>query len=841
MLSVIRTLGHKLHASKTIPFKHRWLATAALVSAALVVISMIIFNATTKAHHEIDALALANADQRLWSIIEVEEHVIELQRDLWRANTFSDADIERIRSSFDSLTRSVSQIRASEEYQELFENPTIQSSFTGVERGIAQITPLFAAQNADLWVQIPVLLQASEGMLSSASALSNAALPAFATLAMQHRESVANSLFELGFIIVLMFWILFVSVVVLLFSLRSGAMRTSEIAATRNRLNAIIGTSLDGVLVLDRDGKILDYNGAASRIFGYAQNEAIGQDLADLIIPNHLRAAHREGMKNYLNGKRGSVVDGGLIQLEAIDKNGRVFPVELSISAAESETGEIFVSFIRDISERVVAEAELVDARDKAVSGEKAKANMLAVMSHEIRTPLNGLLGSLQLLTRTKLNTRQQDYVEVMKTSGQMLLEHVNNVLDISRVDAGKTEKLDQKFNLAETVNGIASSLQSQADARGNSISVSFLGAPVSGAIGDKARLTQILVNLVGNAIKFTESGSVTIEVERDSTSDEVEFRVIDTGIGISDANAKNIFEDFVTLDTSFRREVEGTGLGLGIVKRLVTLLSGQIGVESVVGEGSVFWVRIPFPAAELSEENRGESTTHVENSPLPPRSVLLVEDNEINRLVAREMLASFGCSTTEAVDGLEGVTLASKEKFDVILCDISMPRMDGIDATRQIRAGDGPNKHTPVIALTAHALPNDIQRFREAGMNDVVIKPLTFDEIRRVAANLTLESGAQAHSDPISFPAHERLSELSARARSELTFGLTKLHNLIAEGSGPESIKDTAHRLAGVAAVSGFSRLHAQLNEIEHAVPESSTHLLESMTLNAKGLIEPA
>ena len=204
-------------------------------------------------------------------------------------------------------------------------------------------------------------------------------------------------------------------------------------------------------------------------------------------------------------------------------------------------------------------------------------------------------------------------------------------------------------------------------------------------------------------------------------------------------------------------------------------------------------------------------------------------------------MLTSFGCSTTEAVDGLEGVTLASNEKYDLILCDISMPRMDGIDATRKIRAGNGPNKHTPIIALTAHALPNDIQRFREVGMNDVVIKPLTFDEIRRVVLNFAFDSGAKTNAHPTNLLNQERLSELSALARSELAAGLTKLHSLITEGAGAQSIKDTAHSLAGVAAVSGFSRLHAQLNKIEHAVPESSTHLLESMTLNAKGLIEPA
>lgn len=838
------TLGARLTLSKSIPFKHRWLGTAVLVVSALVSIGVIIFNATTTARHEIDALALVNADQRLWTILEVEEHVIEFQRDLWRVQAVQDQDVDRIRTSFHELEDIVATIRQSPEYQELFTDPTIRTSLTEVERGIAQIAPWLTTSDATLWRQIPVLLQASEQILVSASALCNASLPAFSNLAIQHRNGVAKSLFDLGFIIVLMFWILLVSVVVLLFSLRTGAKRTSEISATRNRLNAIISTSLDGVLVVDRDGRILDFNGAAGRIFGYSQHEAMGQDISELIIPDHLKAAHRDGMTRYLSTKNKKVVDCGLIQLEAKDKSGRIFPVELSISTAESENGQIFVSFIRDISDRVAAEAELVEARDRAVSGERAKANMLAVMSHEMRTPLNGLLGSLQLLHETKLDKRQHKFVDVMTTSGQMLLEHVNNVLDISRVDAGKIEKHEQTFNLIDAVGEVVTSLQAQSSERGNTLSVNMMGDTIAGAFGDKARLTQILVNLAGNAIKFTENGSVTIEVERETGADVVEFRVIDSGIGIPEADAESIFEDFVTLDTSFRREVEGTGLGLGIVKRLVTLLSGQIGVESVEGEGSVFWVRLPLPVALLNQFDPDDGQ---EADPeLTKASVLLVEDNEINRLVAREMLASFGCTTIEACDGIEGVEKAMGQRFDLILCDISMPRLDGIEATKRIRSGSGPNISTPIIALTAHALPSDIARFHEAGMNDVVIKPLTFDEVQRVLGeslgNLRNNQPTDhAQTELTSLLGDAKTRELLARASAELTSGLTNLHAMVSEGEGGQRIKETAHKLAGIAAVAGLTRLHAQLAKVEEASQSSPSHQLEDMVLTARSLMKAA
>ena len=829
---------------KNIPFKYRWLGTAALVATALAAISVIIFSATTSARHDIDELAFVNADQRLWEIVEVEEHVIEFQRELWRAQALADGDMSRIRDSFDELVEITTKVRTSPEFQELFELPSINATLSEVERGIAIIQTSFSDEDSILSLQIPLLQQTSEWMLSNASALCNSSLPAFTELATLHRDSVANSLFELGFIIVLMFWILFVSVVVLLFSLRSGAKRTSEISATRNRLNAMVSTSLDGILVADREGRIVDFNGAARRIFGYSLDEAIGKDLADLIIPDHLKSAHKNGMRRYLATREKRVIDQGLVQLEAQDKFGRVFPVELSISSAESEDGEIFVSFIRDISERVAAEAELVEARDSAVEGEKAKANLLAVMSHEIRTPLNGLLGSLQLLGGTRLNERQRNFVDVMNTSGQMLLEHVNNVLDISRVDSGKVERTEQHFDVMEMVGEVVSSLEAQANGRGNKLSVESLGAGVAGVRGDKARLTQILVNLVGNALKFTENGQVIVEVERDGDQDTIEFRVIDTGIGITEKNLKKIFEDFVTLDTSFRREVEGTGLGLGIVKRLVALLGGEIGVESVVDEGSVFWIRVPLPPSELDTNRKAKVTTHEDPRPSSSRSVLLVEDNEINRLVAREMLSSFGCVTTEAGDGQEGVELAEEQKFDLILCDISMPRMDGIEATKTIRAGKGPNANVPIIALTAHALPDDIARFQAAGMNDVVVKPLTFDEMKRVLAeNLgELKNSAQGNSvtdELVSVLGKERAQDVITQANDEIATGLTKLQAMVVDGAKSIQLRDVAHKLSGVAAVVGYSDLHAKLSDLEEAAFDRPTSELETLVAEAKAILE--
>ncbi len=499
-----------------------------------------------------------------------------------------------------------------------------------------------------------------------------------------------------------------------------------------------------------------------------------------------------------------------------------VFPVELSINAAESEDGEIFVSYLRDISKRVAGENELVEARDKALAGEKAKADLLAVMSHEMRTPLNGVLGTLELLSGTDLNDRQKKFVGVMDASGKMLLEHVNNVLDISRVDAGMAVVAQNVIDLFEVAEETLEGLRTQATNRGNLLSIKQVGPPIGPVTGDRKRLQQVLFNLLGNAIKFTENGSVTLELEALPEDGQVEFRVIDTGIGISPEDLDRIFEDFVTLDASYQREVEGTGLGLGIVKRLIELMGGEIGVESEPGDGSVFWFRLP-----LSQATDRRITHPIETAEGfladGQLSVLVVEDNEINRMVAREMLEQAGCHVTEAVDGQEGVRVAETGHFDLILMDISMPKLDGTAATALIKNSSGPNASTPIIALTAHALPDDVTRFREAGMADVITKPLSSDRLRAVLAEYSpAASGEEAPhvSSPldevVGTLGQERADALRQRAVEQLNAGLDEITELAETDGSRDEVKAIAHKLAGSAALFGMQAVRETLIEIE-------------------------
>jgi len=508
-----------------------------------------------------------------------------------------------------------------------------------------------------------------------------------------------------------------------------------------DRLAAMIDTSLDAVVVADEAGKFVDFNGAAQAVFGYERADIIGASMSETIVPPALRAAHAHGMERYRMGDDARVVGKGRVQLQAMRKNGQVFPAEVSISAVQQGGSKLFVSYIRDISAQVAAEASLVEARDQALAGERAKAELLAVMSHEMRTPLNGVLGTLELLEDTELSAAQRELLRILRTSGQLLLAQVNDVLDISRHDARSLDLVDEPLDAVTIANEVAAALSQVATERGNTISVTSLSGPSLNIMGDSRRLRQVLMNIIGNAVKFTQNGQISIEVEQlEDQGDWLELRVADEGIGIDQKDIDRIFVDFVTLDAGYSRQAEGTGLGLGITQRLVIAMGGTMGVESEPGAGSLFWVRVPFRLVDQQLQPT-VAMTQKTASAAQALSVLLIEDNQINRLVIGEMLRGFGHTVQEAFDGQTGVALSEPTRFDVILTDISMPGMDGLAVARAIIGGNGASQNTPIVAVTAHALPDDVARFRDAGMSDVLTKPITRAQLSAAFSKLTSHS----------------------------------------------------------------------------------------------------
>ena len=812
-----------------------------LFALTVVASAMTIWLLSTDARREIDRLATANSDSSQWSIAQIEVEFLAFEAAVIKALVAEEPDLAAVRRRFDVFYSRFQTFQEAVSLRSVRTLPELQPTRRSIETFIAETVPLIDGPPEDLRAALPAMAARLDAMHGDMRLIALQAVGVFATTAEMQRSRVAGALFDLGVIMFLLLATLMASVGALFILIQASKRQTAEIATGRSRLQAMISSSIDAILVITPQGRIVDYNGAAERIFGYTRDEAIGANVAELMVPAHLRATVTKDMQRFLRTVSDPVAHRGADQYEVMNKAGDVIPVEFSISSAQSAEGELIVAFIRDISDRARAERELVTARDRAVAGEKAKADLLAVMSHEMRTPLNGVLGTLDLLSESSLDDRQRRYVRVMEASGRHLLEHVNNVLDISRVDAGKAEMAAEPFDVVDLVRSVADGMRAQADRRGNAIAVTVCREPRGRVVGDPSRLRQILFNLVGNANKFTEHGRIAIEVEHAPEEGTVEFRIVDTGRGIAQDDIPRIFQDFVTLDASYQREVEGTGLGLGIVRRLVELMGGELGVESDVGQGSVFWFRLPLrdatpaPASHARAARTAASATGAVSS----AHVLVVEDNEINRMVVGEMLEQAGCTVTRAEDGLEGVERAALEPFDMILMDISMPRMDGIAATRRIRGGQGPNARTPIIALTAHAMPDDVDRFLSVGMNDVLTKPLSRDRLHAVLRDpegrLQRRITSPAMAELIETLGHDKAMSVLANARSMLTEGVGGLDTMARDVEGRTAMAAAAHKLAGSAGLVGYDELHGILVEIERRGPASSEAELTRLLARAQ------
>jgi CheY-like chemotaxis protein len=369
---------------------------------------------------------------------------------------------------------------------------------------------------------------------------------------------------------------------------------------------------------------------------------------------------------------------------------------------------------------------ELEEARIRAEEGSRAKAEFLAMMSHEIRTPLGGILGMVRLLMETPLDRQQSEFLQTVHYSGEALLTIVNDLLDFSKIDAGKFTIESIPFDLHQTLESVVSLMGSRAHEKGLKLNLTIgAGVPIC-VTGDPLRLRQVLLNLVGNGVKFTQEGSVSVSVAAvpgHGDANRLRFTISDTGIGIeAGAVAAGLFHDFNQLNRTISRRFGGTGLGLAICKRLVALMGGDIDVISQVGVGSSFWFEMALPPAT------GAVHSPIGDLPAPtsgPLRILLAEDNLVNQKVANAILSRRGHAVTTVSDGAAAVAAVTEGGFDVVLMDVHMPVLDGLEATRRIRRLAVPQSGIPIVALTANAFEEDHQRCLEAGMNDFVSKPI--------------------------------------------------------------------------------------------------------------------
>lgn len=499
--------------------------------------------------------------------------------------------------------------------------------------------------------------------------------------------------------------------------------------------------SVDSMLMVsDKEGNIIYSSPAVEKMLGYKVEDIMGDKWWKLTYENQQEAHQvKAAIYNYVFFNKSDFTD--ISKRKIKTANGDYKWIEWQLSKGANGT---YISIGTDITQRIATELELKKAKDSAEQSLKVKNEFLANMSHEIRTPLNAVIGFTDLLLETQLNPEQRMHLETMRNSGEILLSLINNVLDLSKLESEKLKIEEIPFNLHKSFNNVLKLMKLRADEKRISLELKIEPNTPIQFLGDPTRIEQILLNLIGNAIKFTNKGSVHVtlkQIHETEDTSEIYFEVRDTGIGIVSNKINTVFGAFSQAKSDTSRIYGGTGLGLTIVKKLVGLLNGVIKVESIFGEGSVFKITLPIKK-DLAYVHLVETEADFSMDKPLELSILLVEDNKTNQLLAKTRLERWKCKVDIANNGIEGVKKAQQKMYDLILMDIQMPVMDGYEATKIIK-NDISKKASriPIIAMTAYATNVDINRAKNAGMDDYIFKPFKPKELYNILEKYGISS----------------------------------------------------------------------------------------------------
>ena len=506
------------------------------------------------------------------------------------------------------------------------------------------------------------------------------------------------------------------------------------LADSEERYRRLFETANDGIVLLEkREGTITHANPAFEKMFGYNVNEILGKHLQDIGIC--LEKSDFQIIMQKL--KETGVINYDDVRIKT-NLNLNIYTDIYLVDRAS-----LVQCNIRDITQHKINLCSLVRAKKQAEIANIAKSEFLANMSHEIRTPLNGIMGMIQLLDGTSVGADQNKYIELALKSCKRLTSLLSDILDLSRIEAGMMEIHESQFKFEDLRNSILGLFA--VESLNKAVTLKCVIDPTihSKVIGDEGRVLQILFNLVGNGLKFTEKGSVTVEMiplkyEKNDDVYKVLFTVSDTGIGIHQDHLNTLFKPFVQIEKSYTRNYQGAGLGLSIVKKIVHLMGGSIEVDSVVGEGTSMNIVLPFKKSVESNISKHQEAVQIKDK--QKLRILLAEDDPSNQFAMIKLLEKAGYEVTLAENGKQAIDLLKLHDFDCILMDVQMPLMDGVEATKTIRfSGNlGPKKDIPIIAMTAYAMSGDRETFLKCGMNDYVGKPVRMDDLAVTLDRLT-------------------------------------------------------------------------------------------------------
>jgi PAS domain S-box-containing protein len=512
-----------------------------------------------------------------------------------------------------------------------------------------------------------------------------------------------------------------------------------ELRLSESKLNSIFTAVPEAIVVADARGHIVQCNVATAEIFGFELQDLIGQNIKMLMRPQE-RAAHDGYLQTYAQTGQKHLLNQPRI-VQGMRKDGSLFPIRITVKETRVDDAHFFIGVIQDFTAIQHTQDLLVEAKNKAEQANRMRGEFLANMSHEIRTPMNGILGMTELAMTTEDNLTQKEYLSLARDSASHLLHIINQILDFSKIEAGALELEELTVCPAQLVRHTVRSLEQLAQAKGVALKVDNDPALPELVWMDPVRVRQVLTNLVGNAIKFTEDGTVTVQTRllpcAEPNAVRMQLSVTDTGIGFDATRAEALFSPFTQADGSITRSFGGTGLGLAITRSLMQLMGGDVTAKSEQGQGACFTITLPLRRVLEKTADTvvvGALPMDVEGPVAKPLSVLLVEDHEINRKLAQIMLQRMGHTFVLANDGQQALDCLDKEHFDVVLLDVMMPVMDGLTALHIWRERELERQlpRTTVLMVTAHAMTGDRERFMAAGADGYVSKPMSEVSLRK-------------------------------------------------------------------------------------------------------------